>query len=322
MDTLILLLIVVFGTQQAITIGVAAQGELLTEKSGIINIGIEGVMLISAFTAAASNWYFGAPDSPAPKFLMLGSNSPWGALLVGMATGVLLNFLVGLLSTKLRVDQVISGIGINVFGLGLTYLVSANPGLDRHFGFSLDGTPHANQLMSLFSVSGSYVSVGISPLVLVLFGLPVLVWVVLKWTKFGLHTRAVGENPIGAEAAGLNVNNIRMLATTIGGAFLGLGGAYLTVDFAPNFTPDVTNGIGFIALAAVIAGAWNPFYTLIVSLIFGMSVGTYVVINATPGTPLFTFLAVLPYVVTVVVLTITAKRLRQPSALAIPYKKE
>ncbi|HYB45452.1 MAG TPA: ABC transporter permease [Nitrososphaerales archaeon] len=322
MDTLTLLLIVVFGTQQAITIGVAAQGELMTEKSGIINIGIEGVMLISAFTAAAANWYFGAPDSPVPKALMMGSASPWGALAVGMATGVLLNFFVAVMDTKLRVDQVISGIGINVFGLGLTYLISANPGLDRHYGFSLDGTPHANQLSSLFSVKGTYLSVGISPLVILLFGLPVLVWAVLKWTKFGLHVRAVGENPKSAEAAGLNVNMVRILATSIGGALLGLGGAYLTVDFAPNFTPDVTNGIGFIALAAVIAGAWNPFYTLVVSLIFGMSVGTYVVINATPGTPLFTFLAVLPYLVTVVALTITAKRLRQPSALGVPYKKE
>jgi general nucleoside transport system permease protein len=322
MDLLTILLILVFGSQQAITIGVAAQGELLTEKAGILNIGIEGVMLIAAFTGAVGNWMFSSGLSPIHRIVSLGSAAPWAGLAVGAATGILLNFVLSALSTKLHVDQVIAGIGMDVFGLGLTYLVSANPGLDASFGFSIDGTPHSNSLAPLFSIKGSFLSIGISPLIILLFALPLITWLILHRTKFGLHVRAVGENPKAAEAAGLDVAKTRILATSIGGAFLGIAGAYLTVDFAPNFTPDVTNGIGFIALAAVIAGAWEPLYVLIVSLIFGMSVGTYVVINATPGTPLFTFLAILPYVVTVVVLTITAKRLKQPAALALPYKKE
>jgi len=300
------LLLVVFGLQQAITISIAADGELITEKSGVLNIGIEGVMLLSAFSAAAVNF-------EVERFV--GSSSPYIGLMGGMLAGVAANFIFSTLSTKIHVDQVIAGIGINIFAVGMTYVLS-----QRYF--EIDGTPVSNSLPPLFSVGGlsSNLTLKISPLMLVMFVLPVFVYLFLGKTKFGLHIRAVGENPKAAEAAGIKVVRTRILATSLGGALLGMAGSYLTIDFFNQFTPDITAGIGFIALAAVIAGGWNPAYTFGMSLLFGTSVGLIYVVSATG--PLFYLITMFPYIITVAVLGIASKRLRPPTALALPYKKE
>jgi simple sugar transport system permease protein len=132
--------------------------------------------------------------------------------------------------------------------------------------------------------------------------------------------RAAGENPKAAEAAGLDVARTRMLATTLGGALLGLAGANLSVVLSNYFVRGITRGLGFIALAAVIAGAWSPLWVTGVSVLFGMSWGVYIRYNSAQG---YTFLfGALPYLVTVAVLAIASTRLRPPAALATPYKKE
>ncbi|MDG6901519.1 MAG: ABC transporter permease [Nitrososphaerota archaeon] len=308
MDLTSVILLVVFGLQWAIPISIAADGELVTEKSGVLNIGIYGVMLIGGFTAAVVDYETGAFFGPA---------SPYAGLLAGMAAGAAVNLFLALLSTRLHVDQVIAGIGINIFAVGLTYVL-----LQRFF--IIDGTPIANSVAPLFTIGGLAQGIApkISPLMAVMFILPVLVYLFLGKTKLGLRIRATGENPKAAEAAGIDVAKTRIAATALGGTLLGLGGAYLTVDFFNSFVPDPTGTLfpGFIALAAVIAGGWNPLYVLGMSILFGGSVGLRFVLIAPGGTVYLTYL--LPYIVTVVVLGIASKRLRPPAALALPYKKE
>lgn len=308
MDLTWLVLLAVFGLQNAVPIGIAAQGELVTEKSGILNIGIYGGMAIPAFAAAATNLAFGPS---------LGGASPYMGLLAAMATGAGLNFVFAYLSTKIHVDQVIAGIGINIFAVGITAVF-----LQRYY--ALDGTPNGHQLAPLFSITGlaQNLHVSVSPLMATMFVLPVLVYLFLGRTKLGLHIRAAGENPKAAEAAGVDVAWARITATTIGGVLLGLGGAFLTVDFNPNFVPDYAQAIfpAFIALAAVIAGGWKPPYVLAVSILFGVTeaLRPVLAVSSTEGY-LFT---TLPYIVTVVVLGVASKRLRPPAALALPYQKE
>ncbi len=308
MDLTPVVLAASFGLQFAVVVGIAAQGELLGEKSGILNIGIQGVITLSAFTAAVSN-HFLEPS--------LGASSPYGAILVGMGTGVLVNFGFAYLSTKLNVDQVIAGIGVNILAGGITEIV-------LKLSFTVDGTPIGNTLPSFFTIRGlaSGLSVSVSPLVVMMFIFPGLTYLFLYRTRLGLHARAVGENPKAAEVAGVSVSTTRILATGLGGSLLGLAGSYLTVDFFNYYDPGVYfNGFGFIALAAVIAGAWRPLYVLGVSLVFGFSLGLIYVIGATTGPP-FYLVTMLPYITTVAVLAVASKRLRPPAALAQAYKKE
>jgi simple sugar transport system permease protein len=153
-----------------------------------------------------------------------------------------------------------------------------------------------------------------------MFVLPVLVFLMLRRTTFGLHIRAVGENPKAAEAAGLDVARTRILATALGGAFLGLAGANLSVVLSSYFVRGMTRGLGFIALAAVIAGAWSPLWVMGMSVLFGVSWGVYIEFNSAQG---YTFLfGALPYLITVIVLALASTRLRPPAALGSPYKKE
>ena len=308
MDLTSVVLLIAFGLQTAVPIAIAAEGELVTEKSGILNIGIYGAMLIPAFVAAATDYALGAS---------LGVGAAYVGVIAAMATGVVINLVFAFLSTKLHVDQVIAGIGINIFAVGITTVF-----LQRYY--ALDGTPNANQISPVFTIGGlaQGLTLGVSPLMIVMFVLPVLVYLFLGRSKLGLHIRAVGENPKAAEAAGIDVAWVRIMATGLGGAMLGLGGAYFTVDFNRNFIYDPTSSIipAFIALAAVIAGGWKPMYVLGVSILFGLtgSLAPVLALNSTQNYLLFT----LPYVVTVVVLGIASKRLRPPAALALPYKKE
>jgi general nucleoside transport system permease protein len=307
MDLTWLILLAGFGLQNAVPIGIGAQGELITEKSGILNIGLYATMTIPAFIAASMNITFSS----------LGVDSAYVGLLAAMVTGAALNFLFAFLATKVHVDQVIAGIGLNIFAVGITAVL-----LERFY--SVDGTPNGHQIPSLFSITGlaQNVRINVSPLMAAMFVLPVVVYLFLSRTKLGSHIRAVGENPVAAEAAGVNVAWTRITATALGGILLGAAGAFLTVDFNPNFVPDYSQAIfpAFIALAAVIAGGWKPGYVLAVSILFGVTEALRPVL-AVSSVQGYLF-STLPYIVTVVVLGIASKRLRPPAALAVPYKKE
>ncbi|HVP22874.1 MAG TPA: ABC transporter permease [Conexivisphaerales archaeon] len=298
-------LVLVVGLQQSIAVALASQGELITEKSGILNIGIEGVMLMSAFVAAFVNWRVEGS---------FGAWSPYVGILGGMLTGMVMNFLLAFMSTKLRVNQVIAGIGMNIFSGGATVLALI---LIFHV---FDQTPPAFRVAPVFTIPGMPVVGNVSPLEIFMFILPVITYWFLYRTKLGLHIRATGENPKAADTAGLNVTKIRIVATVLGGAMIGMAGAYLSVDYSPNFVRGVTRGLGFIAMAAVISGGWKPQWALGMSILFGISQGLYIQFGGVAG---YTYLlSVLPYLVTVAALTIAGARLRSPAALASPYIKE
>ena len=299
------ILIAAIGLQQAVTVGLAAQGELLTEKSGILNVGIGGVVLLTAFAGAYFNWFL------EPRVGLL---SPYLAILAAALVGMVANLFLSVMATKIQVDQVIMGIGMNIFAGGITIVATI-----VNFN-SFDSTPLANQLPPLFSIPGMASTGSVSILEVAMFIIPVLMMLLLQRTTFGLHVRAVGENPKAAEAAGLNVARTRILATMFGGALIGLSGANLSVVLSNYFVRQMDRGLGFVAMAAVIAGAWSPIWTLGLSILFGMSWGVYVLFNGTQG---YTFLfGMLPYLATVIVLAVASKRLRSPAALATPYKKE
>jgi general nucleoside transport system permease protein len=307
MDLSSIILLASFTIQFTVTIGIAAQGELLTEKSGILNIGIQGVLTFSAFTAGVANFVFAQS---------LGWASPVAGLLLGILAGMAVNFFFAFLSTQLNVDQVIAGIGINILAGGITQVIL----LEK---FTYNGTPQANYLPSLLTINGvAGVSIIVSPLEVLMFILPVVVYFVLNRTRLGLHARAVGENPKAAEVAGVSVMRTRLIATTLGGILLGIAGAYTSIDRFNFYDKNVyLNGYGFIAIAAVIAGGWKPSYVLGVSLLFGLSLGLNSLIGDISGAP-FYLLTMLPYLATVAVLAIASKRLRPPAALAAAYKKE
>jgi ABC-type uncharacterized transport system permease subunit len=308
MDLSLVVLLVVFGLQQGTAISIAAGGELIGEKSGILNIGIQGVMTMGAFSAAVVNYIFSASY---PGF------SPVLGLAAGMATGVVVALVFSLMCTRLNVDQVIAGIGINVFALGFAYVISA-------LHWKVDGPPASNSTVTpLFTVSSLASNPVISPLVVVMLVLPVLSYLLLKRTRLGLRIRAVGESPRAAEAAGVSVGNTRVVASAIAGALMGLGGAYMTVDLYNQFTPLswAVSATGFIALAAVIAGAWNPFYATGMSIVFGVSLGATHVVESTSASTTY-IIQMVPYVVTIIILAIASKRLRPPTALGLPYAKE
>jgi simple sugar transport system permease protein len=301
-----------FGMQQTVAVALAAQGEVITEKSGILNIGIQGSIIMAAFAAALTNVYF----EPS-----LGAYSPLMGVLAGMAAGAAVNLVFAFLSTKLNVDQVIAGFGLQLFAIGVTMTL-----LGMHVeGSFYDGTPLANTIPSIFVLQTPLLAVPIRYMYVVAFALPALVYLLLYRTKFGLHIRAAGENPRAAEVGGVNVGLTRMMATSLGGVFIGLAGAYLTVDlngsYTTTFVAGITASVGFIAIAAVVAGAWRPAYVFCVALIFGFSLALISVFGQTSGWTYYV-LTMIPYIITVATLAIASKRLRPPAALGSPYTKE
>ena len=208
----------------------AALGGLFSERSGVINIALEGMMLAGAFTAAAMTY---------------ASGSPWMGLVAAIGAGVLIALIHAVACIRYRADQVVVGTAINILMIGL-------PGfLSGAFFLSSGSTPQLpiEQLVPR------------APIVMAFAFVP-LTWYVLYRTPFGLRLRAVGENPGAADAAGLNVAKIRYSGVLLSGALAALGGAYLSIGQSSLFTRNMTSGRGFIALAALIFGKWRPVQTL------------------------------------------------------------
>ncbi len=287
----------------SIPIVIAAMGELITERSGVLNIGIEGVMLSTSFVAAYVHWALSSLPAEYGIYIAI-----VGAAIVGMV----INSVLVVMSTYLHADQVIAGIGINVFASGFTILA-----LFVSFGV-FDVTPTVVTSYSLSPLVRIPNFGPVSPFLLIMAVAPIFAYWLLYRTRFGLRVRAVGENPEAAEVAGLNVYKLRILATALGGLFIGLAGAYLSVDFSPFFVRFNTRGLGFIALAAVIAGGWSPLAVVLSGLLFGGTYAVFVQFGGISGQ----FLAVLPYIATVVAMSLASKRLRPPAALARPYVRE
>jgi len=284
----------------------AALGGLFSERSGVINIALEGKMLAGAFTAAAVTY-------AADKRLGMGNASPWVGLLGGMIAGLFIAAIYAWSCIKFKADQVVSGAAINILMLGI-------PGfLSGAFFLSSGSTP---QIPKDHLLPQSPIVIAIAILLLV-FG----IWYVLYETPFGLRLRSVGENPEAADAAGVSVARIRYSGVLIAGVLAGIGGAYLSIGQSSLFTRNMTAGRGFIALAALIFGKWRPVQTLLACLLFGFTEAVTIQMQGVYKLPSgedipVQFIQMVPYVLTIVVLAGFIGSSRPPRALGIPYQKE
>jgi ABC-type uncharacterized transport system permease subunit len=275
---------------------IAALGELIGQRSGILNVGIEGVMLFGAtlgFIAAQT------------------SGSYLVGFLVGIAIGGLLGLLHGFFSITLGGDQVVSGMGIWIMGFGLT----------TYIGNPYTGPLGLERITSVF---------GLSPFFFIGLLLVVITWLVLSKTSLGLRIRSVGENPNVAEVSGINVATTRYLCVISGGMLMGLAGAIYSLDYNPVWNYNFLGGWGFIALALVFFSMWNPFILLGGSLLFGtlwqLSLNPQLVL---PGVFSRYIWRTVPFVITVGALLFMATKwfrtrwgAAKPEALGQPYVKE
>ncbi len=281
-----------------VPITLTAVGEVVGETGGLFNIGLEGILLLSAFTGA------------------LGAESagPTVGLLVGMGTGALVGLLFAVINTYWKGTQMITGIGINLFAMGFVA-----------FGLIVLGAPGFHAVPAESRLAAIHTPVGtLSPIIFVALVIPFLVHWFLNRTRAGLILKAVGENPEAADVAGINVNLTRLLATTFGGILAGLAGAYISVSWIGSVTKGISAGRGFIALATVVFSGLNPLLALLGGFIFGFfeSLATWIQNLAGSKAIPWQFVAMIPYVVTLLVVAGVIGRVRFPKALGEPYKRE
>ena len=280
-----------------VPITLTAVGEIIGETAGLFNIGLEGILLIGAFVGA-----LGAK-----------AGGPVVGLLVGMGAGMAIGLVFSVISAYWKGTQMIAGIGINLFALGFVAF-----GLIKLGAPGFHAVPAEAQLLKLRTPMGA-----LSPLILVALVVPFLAYWFLKRTRAGLILKAVGENPEAADVAGINVNLTRLLATTFGGALAGLAGAYMSVAWFGSVTKELSAGRGFIALATVVFSGLNPLLALVGGFIFGFfqSLATWIKTLPTKTIP-WQFVDMLPYIVTLLVVSGVVGRVRFPKALGVPYKRE
>jgi general nucleoside transport system permease protein len=284
----------------------AALGGLLCERSGVINIGLEGMMLMGAF--------FGIFGADLTGSWLLGC-------LIGMASGGALAVIHALLSVSFRADQVVSGFGLNFLALGITgYVFVAHYG-DQGTPGDVPRVPNLS-LPGIEDVGFFGEAIGNANLLTWLaLLLVVLTAVFLFRTPRGLRLRSVGEKPRAAETVGVSVIRTRYIAVITSGFLAALGGAYLSIALLGSFTENMTAGRGYIALAAVIFGAWRPFGALIAALLFGFSSALAQRLPEFSESTAVLFQA-LPYVLTLIVVAGVVGRSRPPASIGIPYVKE
>ena len=294
---------------------------LFSERSGVVDIGLEGKMLFAAFAAGASGAVFGSTSI---------------ALLVAMAVAVALSWMHGLACVSYRGDQVVSGVAVNIIAVGLTVVlgiawfhqggqtppVATNVRIQPLF-------PDAGVWLAFIPYVGRVVGEGFlthSALVYFSYALVPAVWWLLFRTRFGLRLRAVGENPQMVDAAGVSVKRLRYTALTLNGMLCGLAGSYLVLAQGANFSANMTAGRGFMALAALIFGRWHPVGALWACLLFGFLDAAAIRMQGVPlplvGEVPVQFIQALPYVLTVVLLAGFIGKAVAPQALGRPYLKE
>lgn len=302
LEVLIVLLAAALRVATPILLG--ALGETLIERAGILNLGIEGTMLLAAFTGFVAAHQSGS--------LALG-------VVAAMVTGMLMCLLMGLLSVTFGLNQHVSGLGITLLASGLALYFfrllyggsSTPPALDVSYGQwpVLQGTllgPLLSQYWFTY---------------LALLLVPFLAWV-LRGTTFGLRLHSVGENPEAADIAGVNVYRVRYQALLAGGALMGLAGAFLTLAQLGSFTHGVVNGRGWVAIAIVIFGNWRPVRVLWGALLFGFVQALQLRLQAEGVAVPYELLLMLPYLVTIAVLALAGRNASYPAALLKPYRRE
>jgi nucleoside ABC transporter membrane protein len=281
----------------------ATLGEIYAERSGVLNLGVEGMMLTGALAGFVTTLWTGSP--------VLG-------LLAGAGAGGLMALIHAFLSISLRANQIVSGLALTMFGIGLTGVLGR-----RFVGIQLARRfyPISIPVLSEIPVIGPLFSS--NAMVYLSLALAVLLWFILFKTRFGINIRAVGENPAAADALGVNVYLIRYLCVMIGGVLAGIGGAFLPLGKPLSWTENMTAGLGWIAVALTIFAMWRPGRAIFGSYLFGAMLWL-----AYRFQPYFAsnILNMAPYVLTMIVLLlgtreILRKRIGAPSALCVPYHR-
>ena len=307
----------------------------MNERSGVVNIGIEGMMLLSAFvgwtTAVVINTAF--PDQEPIRALFGATPALLIGLIAALLTGLLSSTVHAWLSISVRADQIISGTIINIFAFGITgylnLLISAES--PQSAGSFTRFVPPA-ELTSLPAVGWLFKALlNQGPIVLTMLVMVVVMQVLLFRSRWGLRTRAVGEHPKAAETVGIDVIRLRYRNVILGGMVAGLGGAWFTLDFGTSFQAGMTNGRGFIALAALIFGRWLPLGAFGAALLFAAASSLSIAIRTVPPTgdlgAILTaipdqFWSALPYIVTIIILAGAVGRSVAPAAVGKPYERE
>jgi general nucleoside transport system permease protein len=288
--------------RQSTPILLGAMCGILCERAGIVNIGIEGQMLLSAFMGFMVNVWTGN--------LLI-------AVLAGMATGALLGLLHAFMSVTLKLDQIIGGTVINILALGLT-------GFFYTAGLTTEGKlqPFSLGFLADIPLIGPVLFRN-PPITFIAIILVFVMQFVLFKTVWGLRTRAVGEHPRAADTLGVNVFTTRYINVILGGAIAGLAGAFLTLEAVGSFERAMTNGRGFVALAVMIFGKWSPLGAWGASLLFGFAnaLQTQIQFAGVLQIP-HQFIGMLPYLLTIIVLAGFVGRARPPAAEGVPYEKE
>ncbi len=287
----------------------ATVGEILTERSGVLNLGLEGIMLMGALTSFAATFAL---------------HSLWLGVLAAMLIGGLFALIHGFFAITLRVNQVVSGLALTLFGIGLSNflgrpLIGKTALQFEPVGlFPLDRLPGIGEVLFEHTV-----------LVYPAYVLVPLTYFFLYRTRDGLELRSVGENPAAADTVGINIFRLRYLYTFIGGALAGLGGAYLSLAYTPGWKEQMTGGQGWIAIALVIFAMWDPLRAAAGALLFGFINAFQFYCQAAGLTFVPTYaLRMLPYLFTIAVLIVVTrweaaqKRLGAPAALGIPFERE
>ena len=281
----------------------AAIGETLGQRSGVLNLGVDGIMLMGAFSA---------------YYVVLKSGNLVLGLFIACLVGALMGLAMAFISVTLHAEQGISGIGVYLFGLGMSDLL-----FQAFIGTPIPITGFRDlpiPLLSQIPVVGE-IFFQQNVLVYTAYLLVPLAWFVLNKTTLGLQIRAVGENPESADSLGVNVARVRYFTVTLGGVLSGLAGASLSIAMVNIFQQNLTNGQGFIAVALVYFGGWRPTYVLAGSLIFSLVNALQLWVQVL-RLPISSDVAVMmPYILTIVVLVLTAQRVRQPAALTKPYSR-
>jgi general nucleoside transport system permease protein len=282
----------------------AAIGETFGQMSGVLNLGVEGIMLVSAYAA---------------YIVVVKTDDLWLGLLAAIIVGAAMGLGMAFISVTLKAEQGISGIGVYLFGLGLSdllYRVTVKAP-QTVSGFPSITIPGLTNLPILGPILFNH-----NLLVYGAFAMVPVAWFVLNKTTFGLQVRSVGQNPEAADSLGINVARIRYMTVMLGGAFSGVAGASLSIALLNIFQQNITSGQGFIAVALVYFGAWKPVRVMLGCLLFSM-VNSLQLYIQTLGIPLPSDIALmLPYLLTIVALMLAARQaVAQPAALTKPYER-
>lgn len=295
----------------AIPLTLAGLGGVFSERSGVVNIGLEGIMLTGAFTAIAATNF---------------TENVWMGIFFAVVIGILLGLIHAIVTVSFKANQIVSGVAINLFASGITVFLSwlwfhetqimALKSLPI-WGFKIpdpgESLPLVRSLIVIFAHH--------SPLVYLTIVIVTIAHILIFRTPFGLRLRSVGEFPQAADTLGVNVINMRYIAVMISGALAGLAGSFLSIEQAHFFVKEMSGGRGFIALAAMIFGKWTPFGTTGAALLFGVGEALAIRLQGLYTIPV-QFINMVPYLLAIFVLVGAIGRATAPAASGVPYEKE